>query len=84
MVTAKYIDGSSKVVTSYSVSSPSMITTGTQSVTVTYKENNISKSASYNITVKEEIIELETIYKEPLVIYLNKLQKKVFNARIFI
>lgn len=74
VVTAKYSDGSSKVVTSYTVSTPSMTTTGTQSVTVTYKENNISKSASYNITVKEEIIELETIYKEPYLgkqVYLN-------------
>ena len=74
VVTAKYSDGTSKVVTSYTVSTPSMTTTGTQSVTVTYKENNISKSASYNITVKEEIIELETIYKEPYLgkqVYLN-------------
>ena len=74
VVTAKYSDGSSKAVTSYTVSSPDMTKTGTQSVTVTYKENNISKSASYNITVKEEIIELETIYKEPYLgkqVYLN-------------
>ena len=74
VVTAKYSNGSSKVVTSYTVSTPNMTTAGTQSVTVTYKENNISKSASYNITVKEEVIELETIYKEPYLgkqVYLN-------------
>lgn len=74
VVTAHYSNGTYKVVTNYTVSSPSMTTTGTQNVTVTYKENNISKSASYNITVKEEIIELETIYKEPYLgkqVYLN-------------
>lgn len=74
VVTANYSNGTSKVVTNYTVSTPSMTTTGVQSITVTYTENSISKSTSYNITVKEEIIELETIYKEPYLgkqVYLN-------------
>ena len=52
IVTASYDDESSKVVTSETVFSiPDMTTAGTKTITVTYSENNISKTASYDITV---------------------------------
>lgn len=51
VVTAHYSDSSSKTVTPTSVSSPDMSTTGQKTVTVTYEENDVSKNASYNITV---------------------------------
>lgn len=51
VVTAHYSDSSSKTVTPTSVSSPNMSTTGQKTVTVTYEENDVSKNASYNITV---------------------------------
>ena len=51
VVTAHYSDSSSAVVTPTSVSSPNMSTTGQKTVTVTYEENDVSESASYNITV---------------------------------
>jgi len=51
VVTAHYSDSSSKTVTPTSVSSPNMSTTGQKTVTVTYTESTISKTATYNITV---------------------------------
>ena len=74
VVTAHYSNNTSKAVSTYTVSTPNMSISGSQSVTVTYIENSITKTASYNITVKEEVIELETIYKEPYLgkqVYLN-------------
>lgn len=49
-VTATYNDGSTKTVTPTSVSTPDM-TEGKHDVTVTYVENNVSKSVEYTITV---------------------------------
>ena len=51
VVTAHYSDSTSATVTPSSVSSPNMSTTGQKTVTVTYEENDVSKSATYNITV---------------------------------
>ena len=51
VVTAHYSDATSAVVTPTSVSSPDMTSTGQKTVTVTYEENDVSKSGSYNITV---------------------------------
>lgn len=50
-VTANYDDGTSDIVTPTSVSTPNMSTTGNKTVTVTYTENGISKTADYSITV---------------------------------
>ena len=69
IVTAYYSNNTSKAVTNYSVSNPNMTLVGSQKVTVTYSENNISKTSSYNITVKEQVIVLDSIYQEP---YLGK------------
>ncbi len=49
--TATYSNGTSKVVTPTSVSTPDMTVTGNQTVTVTYTEDEISKSATYTIKV---------------------------------
>lgn len=51
VVTAHYTDSSSKTVTPSSVSTPSTATTGDKSVTVTYTENDVAKTANYTITV---------------------------------
>ena len=51
-VTATYSDGSTKTVTPTNVSTPDMSTAGTQEVTVTYTEGEITKEAKYNITIE--------------------------------
>lgn len=54
VVTANYTDGSHKTVTPTSVSSPNMSTTGNKTVTVTYVEDEVSKTADYSITVNSQ------------------------------
>lgn len=51
VVTAHYEDSSSKTVTPTSVSTPDMSSAGQKTVTVSYTENEVSKSAEYTITV---------------------------------
>ncbi len=51
VVTAHYTDLSSKTVTPSSVSTPSTATTGNKTVTVTYTEEQVTKTADYTITV---------------------------------
>ncbi len=51
IVTAHYEDSSSKTVTPTSVSTPDMSSAGQKTVTVSYTENEVSKSAEYTITV---------------------------------
>ena len=58
-VTATYSDSSSKQITSgYYVdhSQVDMTTVGTYTVTVSYEENNIEKSTSYQVTIKKEVL----------------------------
>ena len=57
IVTANYSYGSSKVVTDYTVSAPDMSSEGTKTVTVTYSEEDVTVSESYEITltVKPEV-----------------------------
>ncbi len=53
VVTATYEDNSTKDVTSSATfSTPDMTTTGTKEVTVSYTEGDVTKTASYNITVQ--------------------------------
>ena len=56
-VTANYSYGSSKVVTDYTVSAPDMSSEGTKTVTVTYSEDDVTVSETYEITltVKPEV-----------------------------
>ena len=51
VVTAHYSDESSATVTPTSVSTPDMSTAGNKTVTVTYTESTVTKTATYNITV---------------------------------
>ena len=52
VVTAHYSDTTEAVVTGYTVSGYDMATAGTQTVTVSYTEDGITKTANYSITVK--------------------------------
>ena len=52
-VKATYTDGSTKNVTPASISQPNMNEAGTQTVTVTYTEGNVTKTAEYTITIKD-------------------------------
>lgn len=51
VVTANYTIGGSKEVTGYKVDAPDMSTAGNKTVTVSYTENDVTKSATYQITV---------------------------------
>lgn len=51
VVTAHYEDSTSKEVTPTSVSTPDMTTAGQKTVTVSYTENEVTKSETYSITV---------------------------------
>lgn len=51
VVTANYTDSTSATVSPTSVSTPDLSSTGNKTVTVTYTENNVSKTAQYNVTV---------------------------------
>lgn len=51
VVTANYTDSTSAIVSPTSVSTPDLSSTGSKSVTVTYEENGVSKTASYQVTV---------------------------------
>ena len=61
IVNAHYSDGSSRSVGGYQVTPPNMSSAGTKTVSVTYSENGVSRSASYNITVSSAPITLSSI-----------------------
>ncbi len=61
VVTANYTMSGSKTVTDYSISTPDLSTVGTKTVTVSYTDNNVTKTASYNINVDEEHISSITL-----------------------
>ena len=51
VVTANYSNCSSRTVTPASISTPNMTTAGDKTVTVTYTENEVTKTETYQITV---------------------------------
>lgn len=51
VVTANYTDSTSATVSPTNVSTPDLSSTGNKTVTVTYTENAVSKTAQYNVTV---------------------------------
>jgi len=51
VVTAHYTDETDAEVEGYSVTTPNMSSPGTKTVTVTYEENDVEKSDTYDITV---------------------------------
>jgi hypothetical protein len=61
VVTASFSDGSSRSVGDWSTSLPNTGSAGTQSVTVTYGENGVTKTASFNITIVNAAPRLATI-----------------------
>ena len=54
VVTAHYTNGTSRTVQPTSVSTPNMSQLGSQDVTVTYTENNVTKTTTYSINVQEK------------------------------
>ena len=54
-VSALFSDGTSQTITEYDVSDVDMSSVGTKIVTVYYTVNGITKSASFNVTVTEDI-----------------------------
>ena len=58
---ATYSDGDSDTVNPTSVSTPDMSTSGNKTVTITYTENGITKSTTYNIYVAEKQLALLSI-----------------------
>ena len=67
VVTAKYSDNSSKVVTNYQVSINNEV------VSITYTEKNVTKTASYNIVIRKE---LRRVFNETYIhrqTYLNNI-----------
>ena len=54
IVTARYTSGESKTVTNYSVTTPDMSSLGSKTVTVSYTENGVTKTATYTITVTSQ------------------------------
>ena len=60
-VRAHYTDGSSRIVQPTNVSSPNTTVVGTPTVTVTYEEDEVSKSFEYQISVIERPATLYTI-----------------------
>ena len=61
--TAYYDDDTNRVVTPTSVSSPDMSSTGSKTVTVSYTEGDVTKTAEYTITVNSAEAGLSGIYK---------------------
>ncbi len=55
VVTASYSDGTSQTVTGYSVSKPDMLTSGTKTVTISYAEDNVSVTATYEIVINKKL-----------------------------
>ena len=68
VVSASYDNGAVSIINPDEVSAPDMSTTGTKTVTVSYSENNVTKTATYQITVEEsgssEIVWTKTSFSE--------------------
>ncbi len=60
-VTATYSDGSSKLVTGYTCDPTKLNTEGTQTITVSYTEGDVTKTATFNVTVKPVPVLLDSI-----------------------
>ena len=56
VVTASYSDSQTKTVTSYSCSPTTFLTVGNQVVTVSYTENGVTQTATFNVTVNRKSV----------------------------
>ena len=86
VVTANYSDGTSKEVTNYSVSNVDTSEAGKVSVTISYTEGEITKTATFEITVNEEVLpELPTLVSITASDYNNVIvvgDTYVFNGKV--
>lgn len=96
-VTANYDDGTDDIVTPTSVSTPDMSTAGQKTVIVTYTEGDVTKTATYTITVNAvtltsiEVVDPKTSYirgetfVKPTVIanYSNGSTSEVTDSAVF-
>ena len=64
-VTAHYDDGSEETVSANVSAYPDMTTAGNKNVTISYTENNVTKQASYQITVSALVLDYIDISSEP-------------------
>ena len=64
-VTAHYDDESEKTVSANVSTYPDMTTAGNKNVTISYTENNVTKQASYQITVSALVLDYIDISSEP-------------------
>lgn len=64
-VTAKYNDGSSKEITDYIITDGNNLTVGKTTVTISYTENNVTKTKEQEITVVAKELTEIIITKEP-------------------
>ena len=55
VVMATYNDGSTKTVTGFAITPATFSEAGTITVTVTYSENGVTKTASYEVTVNDPV-----------------------------
>ena len=68
-VTAFYDDDSSKTVSGYTLSDTSFATTGEKTVTVTYEENGITKTATFTVSVVSAKLEsIDAVYNGGMVL----------------
>ena len=63
-VIARYSDGSSHKVTNYQIIGGNNLAAGTNSVTISYTENSVTKTATQEITVNKKPVVLTDIYIE--------------------
>ncbi len=75
-VTANYEDGTSELVTNYSVSAPDMSSAGQKTVTVSYTEGETTKTATYEITVLSTNLDSISISNPKTSYYVNDALEK--------
>ena len=61
IVTAKYTDGTKKEVSTYKVTNGNSLQLGQESVTISYTQDNITKTAIQNITVEKPVTVIQKI-----------------------
>ena len=61
VVQVKYNVGTPEVITDYTLSTPDMSEVGTETITVTYIKNGVTKTATFTIEISEEILDYVAI-----------------------
>ena len=81
-VTATYSDGSTKVVTDYTITNGDNLQAGQTSVTISYTEGGITKTAEQAITVTEQIVPPEPA--EPMLSNLENMKTELTRATVYL